>query len=182
MPNTTVTLHDKTFVPYLSEEKIKDRLAELGQKISQEYEDKNPLLLAVLNGSFVFAADLMRAIDIPAHISFIRLASYKGTKSSGRIQEVVGLYEDITDRHVIVVEDIVDTGRTMEHLLNTLAGQGAASVEVATLLHKPEATEAVLDLRYVGFTIPPKFVVGYGLDYDGLGRNLPALYCLASEA
>ncbi len=161
--------------------KINARLQEIGRLISKEYEGKKPLLLAVLNGSFVFAADLMREITIPAEISFIRLASYHGTQSSGRIQEVVGLYEDITNRHVIIVEDIVDTGRTMEHLLNTLAGQGASSVEVATLLHKPEATETPISLKYVGFSIPQKFVVGYGLDYDGLGRNLPELYCLQAE-
>lgn len=175
-----MTIKDKEFVPYLESKRIQETITQLASRINQDYAGKTPLLLAVLNGSFMFAADLMRNLNIPVEISFIRLSSYKSTRSSGRVKELIGLEENIFGRHLIIVEDIVDTGLTMRHLLNELQELGPKSLEVATLLHKSEATKEVIDLKYVGFVIPKKFVVGYGLDYDGQGRNLNDIYSLAN--
>ncbi|WP_224996844.1 hypoxanthine phosphoribosyltransferase [Cesiribacter sp. SM1] len=173
-------IKDKEFVPYLESKRIQETISQLASRINVDYAGKTPLLLAVLNGSFMFAADLMRNLNIPVEISFIRLSSYKSTRSSGRVKELIGLEENIFGRHLIIVEDIVDTGLTMRHLLNELQELGPKSLEVATLLHKSEATKEVIDLKYVGFVIPKKFVVGYGLDYDGQGRNLNDIYSLAN--
>ncbi|WP_317258928.1 hypoxanthine phosphoribosyltransferase [Hymenobacter tibetensis] len=151
-------------------------ITELAVQLNQEYANKTPLFVAVLNGSFMFAADLMKAMHIPCEISFIRVASYQGTSSTGKVQEVLGLTEDIAGRHVVVLEDIVDTGHTMKMLLDTLGAQAPASLEVATLFMKPECLQHELAIRYVGLSIPNDFIVGYGLDYDGLGRNYPDVY------
>lgn len=175
-----MTIKDKEFVPYLESKRIQETITQLAARINDDYAGKTPLLLAVLNGSFMFAADLMRNLNIPVEISFIRLSSYNRTRSSGRVKELIGLEENIFGRHLIIVEDIVDTGLTMRHLLNELQELGPKSLEVATLLHKSEATKEVIDLKYVGFVIPKKFVVGYGLDYDGQGRNLNDIYSLAN--
>lgn len=173
-------IKDKDFVPYIDSERIRETVTQLAARINQDYANKTPLLLAVLNGSFVFAADLMRNLNIPAEISFIRLSSYNRTRSTGRVKELIGLEENIFGRHLIIVEDIVDTGLTMRHLIDELQELGPKSLEVATLLHKSEATKEALDLKYIGFVIPKKFVVGYGLDYDGQGRNLNEIYVLAT--
>jgi len=174
-------VHDKSFVPYLDEEKIAVRVAELGAAISADYNEKKPLLLGILNGSFVFAADLFRKLDIEAEICFVKLSSYAGTGSSGTVTTVIGLTEDLTNRHVIVVEDIIDTGRTLSQFIPELEKQNLASVKLVTLLSKPEARKVPLEADYTGFEIPDKFVLGYGLDYDGLGRNLPGLWVLREE-
>ncbi len=173
-------IKDKEFSIYIDKNTIEQRVAELGKKISREYEGKNPLFIAVLNGSFMFAGDLMKNISIPVEISFIKLSSYTKTHSSGKVKELVGLDENIFGRNLIIIEDIVDTGLTIHHLLEEFRELGPKSIEVATLLHKPEATVKQLQLKYVGFEIPEKFVVGYGLDYDGYGRNLNDLYSLAN--
>lgn len=175
----TIQVHDKQFVPYLTAEKIQQRILELSQQISVDYAHTKPLFIAILNGSFMFAADLFRQVTVDAEISFIKVASYKGMRSTGNVVTSIGLEQDIYGRHLIIVEDIVDTGKTLHNFLPTLQHQQPASLKIVTLLHKPEATEYPLILDYVGFSIPNKFVVGYGLDYDGLGRNYNAIYQLA---
>lgn len=177
MPN--IQVHDKFFQPYISKEKIAARIAELGASISIDYAGKNPLVLAILNGSFVFAADLFRALTIDAEISFIKLASYKGTTSTGNVITAIGMEEDLYQRHIIVMEDIIDTGKTLSSFIPDLLHRQPASLRIATFLTKPEALKYDVKADYVGFEIPDKFVVGYGLDYDGHGRNLPELFQLA---
>lgn len=177
---TFMKVKDKDFVPYIESTRIQEAVTKLAVRLNEDYAGKNPLLLAVLNGSFMFAADLMRNLTIPVEISFIRLSSYTRTRSTGRVKELIGLEENIFGRHLIIVEDIVDTGLTMRHLLDELQELGPKSLEVATLLHKSEATKEAIDLKYIGFVIPKKFVVGYGLDYDGQGRNLNDIYVLST--
>lgn len=173
-----VKILDKTFAPYLHAKDIQVQIERLARELDRDYAGKNPLFIAVLNGSFMFASDLFKNIRISAEICFIKLASYKGTKSSGQVVSVIGLDISLKDRHVVVLEDIVDTGRTLNHFLPELENQQPASLKLCALLHKPEATVFPVDLSYVGFTIPDRFVVGYGLDYDGYGRNLPEIYQL----
>jgi len=174
----TIQVHDKKFETYLSEKQIQERIKELAQKINQDYQGRRPLFIAILNGSFMFAADLFKYLAIDAEISFIKLASYKGMKSSGKIVTSIGLEQDLFRREVIIVEDIVDTGKTLHDFLPQLHHQQPASLKIVCLLHKPDATQFPLTLDYVGFSIPNKFVVGYGLDYDGLGRNYKEIYQL----
>ncbi len=174
----TVRVKDKEFGPYLTEAMIAAKVAELGAQLNRDYAGKKPLFIAILNGAFMFAADLFKQITIDAEISFIKLASYKGMKSSGNVITAIGLEQDLYGRDVIIVEDIVDTGKTLHHFLPQLQHQHPASLKIAALLHKPEATQFPLQIDYVGFSIPNKFVVGYGLDYDGLGRNLKEIYQL----
>ena len=173
-----VKLHDKTFDIYLSEEMIQSKIRELAEAINRDYAGKKPLFIPILNGSFMFAADLFKHLTIDAELSFIKLASYKGMKSSGNIITAIGLDHDLYNRDVVIVEDIVDTGKTLHAFLPQLMHQQPLSLKIAALLHKPEATKFPLDIEYIGFTIPDKFVVGYGLDYDGLGRNLKEIYQL----
>lgn len=176
-----IKLHDKNFDTYLSEEAIQQKVQELAEAINKDYQNKRPLFIAILNGSFMFAADLFKHLTIDAEISFIKLASYKGMKSSGNIITSIGLDHDLYDRDVIIVEDIVDTGKTLNVFLPQLHHQQPKSLRIAALLHKPDATQFPLTIDYVGFSIPNKFVVGYGLDYDGLGRNLKEIYQLAEQ-
>lgn len=173
-----IRVHDKSFETYLSEEIILQRVKEMAMAINKDYEGKRPLFVAILNGSFMFAADLFKYLTIEADICFIKLASYKGMKSSGKVITSIGLEEDLFGKEVIIVEDIVDTGKTLHKFLPKLMHQQPKSLKIAALLHKTEATEYPLTLDYVGFDIPNKFVVGYGLDYDGLGRNLKEIYQL----
>jgi hypoxanthine phosphoribosyltransferase len=175
---SVIRVHDKNFEPYLTATEVQDTVKRLAQEINRDYEGKRPLFVAVLNGAFMFASDLFKNVSIEAEISFIKLASYKGTKSTGRVLTAIGLDSDIYQRHVIIVEDIVDTGKTLTEFLPQLAHQHPASIKICALLHKPEATVNPLGIDYLGFTIPNKFVVGYGLDYDGLGRNIPEIYKL----
>ncbi|MFN4146350.1 MAG: hypoxanthine phosphoribosyltransferase [Runella sp.] len=172
------SIKGKTFVPFIEKQRLEERIEELGRKISEDYEGKNPLLVVVLNGAFMFASDLMKNISIPCEITFVRVSSYTETKSSGELTEVLGLKESIRGRHVIIVEDIVDTGLTMNKLLFQLSIQKPGSIQVASLLFKPEALKTPLNIKYVGFEIENKFVVGYGLDYDEQGRNIPEIYVL----
>lgn len=176
-----LTIHNKTFEPYLSATQIEERVKAVAAQINAEYADKQPLFIAILNGSFMFAADLFKNVNISAEICFIKLASYKGTKSSGQVITAMGLDTDINKRHVIIIEDIVDTGKTLSHFLPQLIHQQPASLKVCTLLHKAEATEYPIHLEMVGFVIPNRFVLGYGLDYDGLGRNIPEIYQLIED-
>lgn len=173
---STVKVHDKQFEVYLSEAVILERVKTLAQQISHDYAGKKPLFIAILNGSFMFASDLFKQLHIEAELCFIKLASYKGMKSSGNVVTSIGLEDDLFGKEVIIVEDIVDTGKTLHHFLPKLMHQQPKSLKIATLLHKSEATTYPLALDYVGFDIPNKFVVGYGLDYDGLGRNLKEIY------
>lgn len=162
----------------MPETEISARTGQLAAQLSHDYADKEPLFVSILNGSFIFAADLIRRVSVPCHVSFVRVHSYQATTSTGTLTEIIGLQENIAGRHVVVVEDIVDTALTMSRLLAQLREQKPASLEVATLLCKREAMQTPLALKYVGFEIPNRFVVGYGLDYDGLARNLPDLYVL----
>lgn len=173
-----INVHDKEFETYLSSESIDQRVKEMADAINKDYSGKRPLFIAILNGSFIFAADLFRHLTIEAELCFIKLASYKGMKSSGKVVTSIGLEEDIFGKDVMIVEDIVDTGKTLHRFLPKLIHQQPRSLKIATLLHKPDATEYPLKLDYVGFAIPDKFVIGYGLDYDGLGRNLKEIYQL----
>lgn len=170
---------DKAFKPYLSREDIQKQIDRIAEELAQVYAGKNPVFIAVLNGSFMFASDLFKSLKFNAEICFIKLASYKGTKSSGNVVSVIGLDMSLKDRHVVVLEDIVDTGRTLTHFLPELENQQPASLKICALLHKPDATVFPVDIDFIGFTIPNRFVVGYGLDYDGYGRNIPEIYQLA---
>ena len=170
---------DKSFEPYLSSAEISARVKEVASEINAGYEGKKPLFIAILNGSFMFASDLFKEVTIDAEICFIKLASYKGTKSSGQVVTAIGLDIDIFGRDVIIVEDIIDTGKTLDAFLPQLMHQQPASMKITALLHKPEATVFPIKPDFLGFSIPDKFVVGYGLDYKGYGRNLDAIYKLA---
>ncbi len=177
-----ITLHDKTFDTYISDAQIQEKIKLIAEQLNSDYAGKKPLFIAILNGSFMFAADLFKYITIDAEICFIKLASYKGMKSSGNVVTAIGLDQDIYGRDVVILEDIVDTGKTLHEFLPKLEHQQPRSLKIATLLHKPEATKFPLQIDYLGFTIPNKFVVGYGLDYDGLGRNLKEIFQLTERS
>ena len=172
----TVKVKDKEFVISIPEDRILGEVDRLAARLNRDLEGTNPLFLCVLNGSFMFAADLFRRITIPAEISFVKLASYDGTASTGKVKELVGLSEDITGRTVVVVEDIVDTGCTMQKLVEDLNARSPKTVHVCTLLLKPEKLQVPLDVEYVALEIPNDFIIGYGLDYDGHGRNFKDIY------
>lgn len=173
-----VKVKDKTFKTFIPEEEIQQRIKDVAEKINKDMAGKTPLFLAVLNGSFVFAADLMRYITIPCEISFVKLASYQGTISTGEIKEVIGINEDLEGRTVIILEDIVDTGFTMKRMLETLGTRGPESLHICTLLLKPGKLQVPLNIEYAAIEIPNDFIVGYGLDYDQQGRNLRDIYTL----
>ncbi len=175
-----VTILDKSFVTSIPEEEILKHVKAVAQRINKDFEGKTPIFLAVLNGAFVFAADLMREITIPCEISFVKLASYQGTTSTGTIKEVMGINEDLAGRHVIIVEDIVDTGLTMKQMIESLGTRNPASVSVCTLLLKPDKLQVNINIDYAAMKIPNDFIVGYGLDYDQQGRNLRDIYTLES--
>ena len=172
----TIRVHDKDFDVYLSEPAIQARVIDIAGAINREYKNRRPLFIAILNGSFMFASDLFKYLSIDAEISFIKLASYRGMKSTGNVVTSIGLDVELFGRHVIILEDIVDTGKTLYNFLPKLRDHHPASLKIAALLHKPEATKFPLTIDYTGFSIPDKFVIGYGLDYDGLGRNLREIY------
>jgi len=174
-----IRVHDKQFEPYLTAEEIALRIKMVAQQLNQDYAGKKPLFIAILNGSFMFASDLFKEVTIDAEICFIKLASYKGTKSTGHVITAIGLDMDIIGREIIIIEDIVDTGKTLSEFLPQIHHQQPASVKIVALLQKPDAMVYPVKIDYLGFTIPNKFVVGYGLDYDGLGRNIREIYRLA---
>ena len=176
-----VTVKDKTFEVSIPEAQVKERVRELAQQMSRDLEGKNPLFLGVLNGAFIFAADLMREMTIPCEISFVKLASYQGTTSTGTIKEVIGINEDLTGRTVVIVEDIVESGLTIKRMMEQIGTRNPASVQVCTLFFKPEKLKEDLTLDYVAFSIPNDFIVGYGLDYDQQGRQLRDVYSLCED-
>jgi hypoxanthine phosphoribosyltransferase len=173
-----IQVKDKTFILFLDEKTIQKRIAEIGFEISRDFKNKNPIIIGVLNGSFMFLSDLAKQIIIPAEITFIKISSYSGEKSTGEVKNLIGLEVELEGRNVIIVEDIVDTGLTMLHLINQLKAKNPESITLVTLLHKPEALKHKVKLDYIGFEIPNKFVVGFGLDYNGFGRNIPEIYQL----
>ena len=174
----SVKINDRSFRVSITETEIKNRIKSLAAEISADMEGKNPLFLAVLNGSFIFAADLIREMTIPCEISFVKLASYQGTTSTGKIQEVIGINENLTGRTVIIVEDIVESGQTMKRMIESLGTRNPASVQICTLFFKPDKLKEDLTLDYVAFRIPDDFIVGYGLDYDQAGRGLKDVYSI----
>lgn len=178
--STTVQVLDKQFKPYLEKEDIQKAIERIAEAINADFEHTHPLFIAILNGSFMFASDLFKAIHIPAEICFIKLASYKGTQSTGQVITAIGLDRDIYQRDVIIIEDIVDTGKTLTEFLPQLQHQQPKSLRICSLLHKKDATVYPIQIDYLGFEIPDLFVVGYGLDYNGYGRNLNRIMQLSN--
>lgn len=176
-----IQVNGKQFQPYLTVADIDKQIKRLGTEINRDYAGKRPLFIAILNGSFMFASDLFKELTVDAEICFIKLASYKGTRSTGHVITSIGLDESLKDRHVVVIEDIVDTGKTLSEFLPQLQDQQPASLKIAALLHKPDATAYPLMIDYLGFSVPNKFLLGYGLDFDGLGRNLKEIYQLMGD-
>ena len=176
--STPIQVHDLFFELLISEEKIQSRVQELGAELAEKFQDKNPLFVGILNGAFVFTADLVRACPIPSEVTFIKVSSYDGLTTTGKVNILLDFQESIENRHLILVEDIVDTGTTFHHLLAQLKDRQPASITIVSLLVKPEALKYPLSIDYKGFSIPNKFVIGYGLDYKEQARNLPAIYQL----
>jgi len=174
----TIQVKDKSFSLFIPEDKILKEVKRIAAQINKDYEGQEPVFLAVLNGSFIFAADLLKEVNLPCEISFVKLASYQGVSTTGEIREVIGLNTDLTGRPVIIVEDIVDTGLTMAYMLEELKKQNPASIDICTLLLKPGKLQVDLDIKYCCLEIPNEFIVGYGLDYDGYGRNTRDIYTL----
>lgn len=179
--SSTIKIFDKEFVPFISRKEIDNQVRRVASEINRDNKDTNPLFLAVLNGSFIFAADLLREVTVPCEISFVKMASYQGLNTTGTIREVIGLSTDITGRDVIIVEDIIDTGITMAHMLETLQKHNPKSISICTLLTKPDKLRVKLDIKYCAMEIPNDFILGYGLDYDGYGRNLKDIYVLKAD-
>lgn len=171
---------DKRFAVSIPEAELQKEIRRVAAEITKDMQGKEPLFMPVLNGSFIFASDLLREIPIPCEVSFIKLASYQGTQSTGEIREVIGLTQDITGRHVIIVEDIIDSGLTMAHMIDTLQRQNPASISVCSMLVKPDALKVKVPIAYCCMEIPNDFIVGFGLDYDGFGRNTRDIYTLIS--
>lgn len=167
---------DLEFEPYIDRSKILLQVRKIAESINQDYKDKDPLFLSILNGSFIFAADLMREINVPSQISFIKLSSYSQVASTGKVKELIGLNDNVFNRNLIIIEDIIDSGLTLQHVRAALEDLGSASIEIATLFLKPDSFHKGFDIKYVGFSIPNDFIVGYGMDYEGYGRNLPDVY------
>ena len=174
----TIQVKDKSFSLLISEKEILKEVKRVALQINKDYRGKEPVFLAVLNGSFIFASDLLKEVNLPCEVSFVKLASYQGVNTTGQIREVIGLNIDLTDRPVIIVEDIIDTGLTMAHMLDVLKQQNPASIDICTLLLKPGKLRVDLDIRYCCMEIPDDFIVGYGLDYDGYGRNTRDIFTL----
>ncbi len=172
---------DKEFELYIPFSKIIERISEMGTALNQDYESRNPVFIPILNGAFMFASDLIREICVPCQVSFVKTASYEGTQSSGNVTHLIGLDKDLKGRHLVLLEDIVDTGQTIAALLPQLETLQPASVEIVTLFKKPDAFKENYEVRYCGFEIPDKFILGYGLDYQGYGRNFRDVYRLAGS-
>ena len=178
---STIQIKDKSFTAFITEDEILKEVSRVADEINRDLEGTEPLFLSVLNGSFMFTADLMKRVNIPCEISFVKLASYQGTSSTGKVKELVGLNEDIEGRTVVIVEDIIDTGFTMERLVETLRARNPKDIRIATLLVKPDKLQVKLDIDYVAMNIPNDFIVGYGLDYGGKGRNYRDIYTVVNE-
>lgn len=176
-----VRVHDKTFRLLISQDDLQKRIREIAIEINEVYSDRSPLFVGILNGVFMFAGDLMKNISIPCEIAFMRIKSYQAMQSTGENQIIFGLEENIKNRHLIFLEDIIDTGNTISQLLPQIEKENPASIEIASLLLKPEALQHPLDPKFVGFEIENDFVIGYGLDYDGYGRNFPGIYRLSKS-
>ena len=176
-----VKIKDKTFKTSIPEAEILKKVQAVADRLNEDYAEKCPVFLAVLNGSFIFAADLMRAVTIPSEISFVKYASYVGTSSTGNMKTLMGINQDLEDRHVVIVEDIVDSGHTMAHMIENLKQKHPASIEICSLLVKPGNLKVDLDIKYTVMEIPNDFIVGYGLDYDQEGRNLRDIYTIVEE-
>lgn len=181
MTNQTekIKLHDKYFLPFISEQKIFEANKVLAQKINSDYVHLNPLFVGVLNGCFMFVSDLLKLIEIPCEVTFVKVSSYAGTVSTGEVKPILGFNEELKNRHIIILEDIVDTGHTIDHFFNFLKTSDCASVKVAAFLFKPKAYKGKFTIDYKGIEVGNDFLVGYGLDYDGLGRNLKEIYKIA---
>lgn len=171
-----LTVHGKQFKPYISAGQINEQVKKIAGEINADYNDKKPLFIVILNGAFMFAADLFKEVTVDAEICFIKLASYKGVTSTGQVVTAIGLDTDLVGRQVVIVEDIIDTGKTLSHFLPQIKYHHPASLKIAALLHKPEAMITPVKIDYLGFSVPNKFLIGYGLDYDGLGRNIKEIY------
>lgn len=176
-----IQILDKRFKEYISEKEISERIDRLAETINSDFAGKEVVFLGILNGAFLFAAELFKRINLKAKISFVKLASYEGTKSSGSIKELIGWNEDIKNKYIIIIEDIVDTGNTLERIVDELVIRKASGIKIASLLFKPLAYLKDIPLDYVGFEVPNDFVIGFGLDYDGYGRNLPSIYTLVNN-
>lgn len=177
----SVTINDKKFVPFISSQQIETRIAELAKRIDADYAGKKVLCIGILNGSFIFAADLARALNLSVEFTFIKYTSYRKMLSSGQVDKLIGLTSEVKNRHVLLIEDIIDTGLTMSEIINDMQQMQPASMEIATLLLKPSALQEDLDIKYIGFEIENRFVVGYGLDYDGYGRNFKDISVLLQD-
>lgn len=176
-----IQIKDKEFALSIPESDILAAVKRVGEDINKDLMGTNPLFICVLNGAFMFAGDLMKTINIPCEITFVKLSSYEGIYTTGAVKEIIGLNESVVDRNVVVVEDIVDTGITMEKILSSLKAKGAKSIRVATFLQKPDALQRDIQIDYIAMKIPNDFIVGYGLDYDGFGRNLKDIYTVVAE-
>ena len=176
-----IQVKDREFEVFLKEEDIQKEIKRVAAEINRDYAGKEPLFLCVLNGSFMFAADLLKDVNIPCNVSFVKVSSYQGTDTTGQVKELMGLQEDVEGRHIIIVEDIVDTGYTMRDVLDSLSQKKAASVQVCALLCKPDKLKVDINLKYLAMNIPNGFIVGYGLDYDGFGRNSRDIYKIVKE-
>lgn len=177
-----IKLYDKVFRMSLPEEEIINRVKVVAEQINEEYKGRRPLFLSVLNGAFMFTSDLMKEINIECEISFVKLASYQGTMSTGKVHEVIGINEDLSDRDIIIVEDIVESGKTIMQMMDSLSNRQPASIKVCTLFFKPSKLEEKINVDYAAIVIPDDFIVGYGLDYNQLGRNLRDIYTITDEA
>ena len=175
-----IQILDKKFSEYIPEKAIQEVIGQMAEKMNHDLAGKDVVFLGILNGSFLFAADIFRRINLKTRVTFLKLASYEGTSSSGSIKELIGWNEDVRNKTVVILEDIVDTGSTLERVISEVEIRKAGEIKVATLLYKPDAYKKNYKLDYVGFEIPNDFVVGFGLDYDGFGRNLPSIYKLIS--
>lgn len=173
-----IQLHDKTFVPFINAAQIDEAVAKVAQQVQDDFGDEIPVFAGVLNGAFMFASDFMKHYKSNCEISFVKLASYEGTSSTNDVKQLIGLNQDLKGRSVVLIEDIVDTGNTVVELKKIFEEKEVKSLKIATLFFKPEAYKKDIKLDYIGIEIPNKFIVGYGLDYDGLGRNLPEIYQL----
>ncbi len=177
----TVKIHDKTFKISIPNEDLLVTIKRVAAEITNDMQGKQPLFICILNGAFIFAADLLKEIKLPCEVSFVKMASYEGTGTTGIVKELIGFGEDIKGRDVIIIEDIVDSGNTMEKVVKRLSESDVKSVKIATLFYKPAAYKKNIPLTYVGLEIPNDFIVGYGLDYNGLGRNLKDIYTWTGE-